>query len=403
MSKVIIAGCGIAGPVLALLLKQKGYAPVIYERGGRAPAAGLSLMHPNGLKVLYLISGLIERLPGKTLDKIKLISILPSDERVLAQSDSPTALRSEGGFGMVGVNRPRFLALLADMVEEAGIPMHFDTPVVGIGQSEGGDVVLVHLGTGDTDSAPLVVGCDGLHSAVRVALFGEQKPVFTGLTQTGGVTPNMFTDSPPTMVQFYGDNLHVITYPHLRVRRILLGVRGRRFTLPETHIHYHSLTQRGPEAKETWRAMDAAAQDAFRTSAFSQLPSGVGELVRRAQKITKYGLYDRPQLKSWHKGRVVLIGDAAHPTSPHLGQGANQAFEDAYHLSQLLDGSDLSLASLSAIFTAFEAERMERTAELVRAARETGELRVVAGEEAAKRRNELLSLEGVGKVLPRLR
>ncbi|KAJ7060449.1 FAD/NAD(P)-binding domain-containing protein [Mycena amicta] len=387
MSKVIIAGCGIAGPVLALLLKQKGYAPVIYERGGRAPAAGLSLMlQPNGLKVLSLIPGLIERLPGKTLDKIKLISILPSDERVLAQSDSPTALRSDGGFGMVGVNRPRFLALLADIVEEAGIPMHFDTPVVGIGQLDGGDVVLVHLGTGDTDSAPLVVGCDGLHSAVRVALFGEQKSVFTGLTQTGGVTPNMFADSPPTMVQFYGDNLHVITYP-----------------ISESGEYSWALTQRGPEAKETWRAMDAAAQDAFRTSAFSQLPSGVGELVRRAQKITKYGLYDRPQLKSWHKGRVVLIGDAAHPTSPHLGQGANQAFEDAYHLSQLLDGSDLSLASLSAIFTAFETERMERTAELVRAARETGELRVVAGEEAAKRRNELLSLEGVGKVLPRLR
>ncbi|KAF7290802.1 FAD/NAD(P)-binding domain-containing protein [Mycena indigotica] len=371
MAKVIIVGCGIAGPVLALLLKQKGFDPVVYERGPRAPDAGLSLMlQSNGLKVLDLIPGLVDRLPGRAIEQTRLFSILPSDLRLLAQSESVT---EKGKVSKMGVNRPKLLALLSDVLEEHGIPVHFDTAVIDVELSLADDVV-VHLSNGTIDSAPLVIGCDGLHSAVRKSLFGEQKPVFTGLTQTGGVTTNAFPGIPPTMHNFYGDNLHVIAYP-----------------ISDSGDYSWAITERGPEAKETWRAMDQEAQNAFKTGPFSSLPLGVGQLLEKAQKITKYGLYDRPALSSWHQGRVLLIGDAAHPTSPHLGQGANQAFEDVSLLSNLLDASDLSLATLSSAFSSFEAERMTRTAELVNAAREAGELRVVAGEEAARQRNEKIS------------
>ncbi|KAJ7230218.1 hypothetical protein GGX14DRAFT_2733, partial [Mycena pura] len=378
MTKVIIVGCGIAGPVLALLLQQNGFEPVIYERGKRSPKAGLSLtLHSNGLKVLSQIPGLVEQLPGKIIEHSALYSIVPTDERILAESADRR--------GMVGVHRPTFLAFLSDIALARGIPIHFETPVVGIEQTE--EYARVLLSTGETDTAPLVVGCDGLHSNVRVALFGEEKPTFTGLTQTGGLTLGAFTKHKPTMFNFYGDNMHIITYP------------------VSEEIYIWALTQREPETKETWRAMDEVAQKAVRNGPFSQLPFGVGDLVNKAQNITKYGLYDRPELKSWHKGRVVLMGDAAHPTSPHLGQGANQAFEDAHHLARLLVeyhaqtagtsdvGPGPSIATLSAVFTAFETERMERTAALVRGARKVGELRVVGGVDAARARNELVSAE----------
>jgi len=106
-------------------------------------------------------------------------------------------------------------------------------------------------------------------------------------------------------------------------------------------------------------------------------------------------LYDRPELSTWHKGRVVLVGDAAHPTSPHLGQGANQAFEDIYHLVRLLvqhnpSAGVPSTSLLSKIFTEFENLRIQRTSELVKKARAQGESRVVDGVDACKERNDRL-------------
>ncbi|KAJ7185806.1 hypothetical protein C8R46DRAFT_882179 [Mycena filopes] len=380
-TKVIIVGCGIAGPVLALLLKQKGYEPVIYERGKRDRDAGLSLMlQLNGLRILSLIPGLVDQLPGMAVDDATMYSLVPGDERLLGTSTFPADLRAKHGYGLFGVRRPEFLALLVDEALAQGIPIHFERQVVGVEQE--GESARVRLDTGETDTASFVVGCDGLHSNVRVALFGKEEALFTGLTQTGGVSPTPFADRKPAIFNFYGDGMHLIAYP-----------------ISQTTYSW-AITQREAETKETWRAMDTAAQDAVRTGPFSQLPFGAGELVRRADKITKFGLYDRVELKSWHEGRVVLIGDAAHPTSPHLGQGANQAFEDAYHLVRLLlkhhpaADAEHSFAVLSAVFNEFEAMRMERTGMLVRGARKAGEMRVVEGAEAARARNEVLCEQG---------
>ena len=126
----------------------------------------------------------------------------------------------------------------------------------------------------------------------------------------------------------------------------------------------------------------------------------------------QYGLYDRPALTSWHKGRVALLGDAAHPTSPvrtfkpdsfvcisyvmqHLGQGANQAFEDIYHLVRLLTKHNPSAAApstalLETVFSEYEQLRITRTSALVLGARRQGEARVVQGVEACRMRDAAL-------------
>jgi len=92
-----------------------------------------------------------------------------------------------------------------------------------------------------------------------------------------------------------------------------------------------AITQRDSiEAQETWQSFSLTDNPEFRSQLLEQFrewSSVVWELIRGADRLIKYGLYDRPQLepKHWYSRRSVLIGDAAHPTSPHLGQGANQA------------------------------------------------------------------------------
>ena len=174
--------------------------------------------------------------------------------------------------------------------------------------------------------------------------------------------------------------------------------------------------------------MDDAAIAEMKQSLLSEWDFGGGELVKNSSNVTKvsprtchqptlvplaelyqYGLYDRPKLSTWHKGRVLLIGDAAHPTSPvrppsaralpptdelqHLGQGANQAFEDVDLLIGLLDKHNPSAGApsthtLHTVFTELEAVRIPRSAELVALARAQGEIRVLQGVDACMRRNE---------------
>ena len=116
------------------------------------------------------------------------------------------------------------------------------------------------------------------------------------------------------------------------------------------------------------------------------------------EKVIKYGLYDREALDSenWVSigGRCVLVGDAAHPTSPHLGQGANQALEDCWWLTELLpdvgERREMASEELRELFGRFAERRQPRTKELVKGARLQGERRVVGGGEERRMMDQVL-------------
>ncbi|KAI0743345.1 FAD/NAD(P)-binding domain-containing protein [Daedaleopsis nitida] len=376
--KVIIAGAGMAGPVLAMLLKTQGYEPVIYERTDGPTEMGLSIcLQPNGLRVLALIPGLLDKIVRRRVEETIAYSSLAEDEGVLARSRVP--LYDLCGHGIEGARRPLLLRTLVDAAQERGIPVYFGHQLVDLEQHE--ESVTVKFANGNTAEGSFVVGCDGLHSNTRICLFGREEATFTGLTQTGGISPRpkiLDEQGLYPMMNIYGDGAQLIAY-----------------SINDTEMSW-AITKRESEAKESWRDMDDAAQQAFKTGPFSQLSFGGGELVQSAGKLIKFGLYDRPELSTWHKGRVVLIGDAAHPTSPHLGQGANQAYEDVYLLVRLLrkhldpTAGAPSTETLSAAFNELDALRIPRTSELVRKARALGEIRVVSGVERCKKRNDTL-------------
>ncbi|KAJ3713415.1 hypothetical protein C8R42DRAFT_593238 [Lentinula raphanica] len=383
-TKVIIVGCGVAGPVLAWFLKSKGYQPVVYERIARDSDGGLSLMlQANGIRVLALIPGLLEELPGVVEDNMAFYSTVPGHEEMLGEYTFESSLKTASvplkdllinSLGM-GIRRHDFLHLLAETAIKAGVEIHYERKVVDVQQSANSAEVEFEDGT--TDTASFVVGCDGIHSNTRISLFGKEKASYTGLTQLGGFSPSPKSwKHKNTMANFFGEESHMISYQ--------VG--------PD--LNSWAITRRETEHKETWRAVDDSMLQELKQDPVAEWGHGAGELVQTAYKMTKYGLYDRPELKTWFKGRVVLLGDAAHPTSPHLGQGANQAFEDVYHLVRVLikynpSAGDPSTETLKNAFEEYENIRITRTSALVKQARQTGdELRVVSGLEACLARNE---------------
>ncbi|KAG1740168.1 uncharacterized protein EDB91DRAFT_1283001 [Suillus paluster] len=377
-TRVIIVGAGIAGPVLAVFLKTRGYDPIIYERLPGPGEGGLGFtLQPNGLRVLSLIPKLLEQIPGHSPERMIHCSCLDGKEDILIDNDiSPATMRERFGFPVIGVRRPEFQRLLIDTAEEHGIEIKWGHHAIAFEQSE--DAVEITFTNGAKDTASFVVGCDGLHSNTRTALFGVEKADFTGMVRVGGWSP-----TPPAlqgniaMVNNYGEGRHMIAYP-----------------IAEDKYSW-AISTLGAEAKEDWRTQTAEQQNEIRNGPLSAWGFGAGDLVKTGQKIVKYGLYDRPELNSWFKGRVVLLGDAAHPTSPHLGQGANQAFEDIYHFMRLLrkhnpSAGQLSTELLSQVFTDYQDLRLPRTSELVKGSRRQGEIRVVEGIDACRARDEAI-------------
>jgi salicylate hydroxylase len=124
------------------------------------------------------------------------------------------------------------------------------------------------------------------------------------------------------MLNVYGSGAHIIAYP------VSPTHASWAITLPET-----------AEASETWRLYGPEEQKALSaklSSQFASCSTPVPELVASAERLTKFGLFDRNELEpdQWHTRRCVLVGDAAHPTSPHLGQGANQALYESSFLAR---------------------------------------------------------------------
>ncbi|GJE95020.1 FAD/NAD(P)-binding domain-containing protein [Phanerochaete sordida] len=374
-ARVGVIGAGVSGPAMAMFLQQKGYAPVLYERLDAPSDAGLGIgIQNNGQAVLRRIPGLLEHIAGYEADEFHFYSVMPEDTALLGVSDHPRRLRAATGLGTMGVRRPALHARLVEFAQRLGVPVKFGHKLEGL--EDKGDSVEVAFANGVKETFDFVVGCDGLHSNTRACLFGETPADYTGLSQWGGLSPTPeFWKGKRAPADIFDNGSHMILVP-----------------MSDDEMVW-AISQREPEAKEDWRSIDQETADEFKkNSRFSEWPFGIGELVKSSIKIIRYGIYDRPELETWFKGRVILIGDAAHPTSPHLGQGANQAYEDVGLLIDLLEKHNPSAEApssetLTTVFSELVQVRLPRTAELVRQARKQGEMRVVSGVDACIKRN----------------
>ncbi|KAF9871315.1 hypothetical protein CkaCkLH20_11236 [Colletotrichum karsti] len=380
---VLVIGCGVAGPVVACLLKQKGYEPIIFEKSEAPGDVGASLMIcPNGLKVLNLIGPLPDKLLQNGPPVLELCDYKASGE-VLGRSDMPNEFAKRYSQPAVGIKRTLITAWLRELAQEKGIEVREGWKLEQIKENE--NSVTAFFEGDKYEVGSFLVGCDGLKAATRKILLArggieEGVPSFTGLTQTAGIspTPEAFRKS-PSLSNWYGELSHVICYP------ITHDKSSWALTLPGNEVEEASWglfddERRAVEKEKMNEILNLKTWDPV-----------VLELVSSAQRLMKYGIYDRPELSAdqWYSGRCVMVGDAVHPTSVHLGQGANQACEDCYYLFEKMPNfettSALSNSILTEAFKSYAAKQQPHTSTLVKGARMIGQARVAAPEFCSQR------------------
>ena len=308
--RILIAGAGIGGLALAAALQRTGHDPLVLERAPRIGevGAGLGLL-PGAMRALAAIG--VSRAFLARASPLRRLRIASRRGAELAHVDFDALFARVRGEGYVA-HRADLHAALAACVDPARI--RTGCTVAGFAQDERGVRVRVE-GAEDEISGDLLVGADGLRSAVREQLLGDGLPHYAGETLFRGVA-----------LASHGD-------PALCCEMIGAGQRAAFYALGPGRWYWWAAV---PLSEGS--AIPQGERGALLARHFAGWPFGLPELLARtpSDEILQNDSCDRPPARTWHRGRVALLGDAAHPTTPNLGQGACMALEDAVVLARAI-------------------------------------------------------------------
>lgn len=351
---IAILGGGVAGLATALALARRGHEPRVYERRP-APAtmgAGVTLW-PNAGFVLADL---------ELLDEVLALGGTPAAmHRYDAQGRSLGGLDIEPldrlmGYPTCAILRTDLQAVLLRRAREAGVPVAFGREATAIANDPDGRAV-VHFADGGRLSPDLVIGADGRMSSVaRAHVAGGNAPVYQGFVNWIGVA-----ESSRDLVD--GAAIHDYWGHGERVGIVALGRR--------------KVYWAGAQAQtlEQARASAAAAQDGEWRKVrrlFESWPDPIGAVIDATppRALRLIAVHDLEPLARWHRGNVLLVGDAAHAPLPTSGQGACQALEDAWHLARCLEDPAMGPgAELEQALERFGGLRREKTEAITRQAR----------------------------------
>ena len=251
--------------------------------------------------------------------------------------------------------------------------IHLDRKCVGLTQN--GDSVTIGFERGEPATAPLVIGADGVQSRARLAVFGADRPEFTGIVAWRVLVPR---DRVPQGIKmdvgtnWVGPGGHCVHYP----------VRGGAL------LNFVGLLERDDWRVESWTVQGSA--DEF-CNDFRNWHPDIHATIRSGDTPYKWALFARPPMPSWTEGRVTLLGDACHPMLPMMAQGAAQSVEDGAALATLLKAMPDDIASALA---RYEAVRKPRATKLQQASAANRSRFHLPDGEAQRARDEALATSG---------
>lgn len=363
VQQVLIAGGGIGGLVAAIALQREGIAVSVFERVKKLEEVGAGLtLWANALRALQQI-GLTDLLEtvGKRLMRSRILSW---QGKILAETPVE-ALTKRFGTPMMSVHRADLQAALRSAIGEGIVQM--DATCTGFQQDD--TQVQAHLADGREISGDLLVGADGLHSSIRAQLFGVTPPRYAGYTAWRGVAR--------IMPRQWGEQVATETWG-----------KGRRFgliPLSQGRMYWFATVNAPEGRRDKERSSKQELLELFHTC-HAPVPAVIEATDEAA--ILRNDIYDRPPLPHWSQGRVTLLGDAAHPMTPNMGQGACQAMEDAVALATCL----ATQRTVPWAIQGYEKQRLKRANAVVQQSARIGQVAQWEGALAVKLRNTALKM-----------
>ncbi len=327
----IIVGAGIAGLSTALALARRGVASTVVEQAPMIETVGAGLqLSPNATRILFGW-GLEIELRANAVAPERAEVRDAATKRLLVENRLGAAAQARWGAPYLTVTRSALQSILLRAVEASGwAEVRLGARAIGV------DAAALTLADGAVLHGSVVIGCDGLHSAVQAALFQPSPPRFTGQTVWRGLAA---LDAPPRVQVWTGPRRHFVRYP------VAPGL-----------VNMVAVTEAARDDVETW---DAEGEAHRLAAAFADWPDAVRATIAAVAKPWRSALYDRPPLSRWTTGAATLLGDAAHPMLPFLAQGAGMAIEDAEVLAGLLATTEPAAA-----LEAYARARLTRTAKV---------------------------------------
>jgi salicylate hydroxylase len=345
-ASIIIVGGGIGGLFAANALIAHGLRVSVYEQAPALGEVGAGVfLTPNSVRQMQRV-GLDPAVETWGARVGPRSHYFRHDGAPIA----PVQVTDSAGWNATfGMHRADFVNLLANALPDGVVR----TGHCASGLTQDGDMARVSFANGATAEGDIVIGADGIHSELRPYVYPPSRPVFHGSIAYRGVVPHERVPHWPTdsWLMWLGQGKHFLVYP-LRAGKL---------------INYVGFVPADQEMKESWSA--PGDPDALRRE-FAGWDPRIEGLLLHVDKTFRWALYDREPLPTWTKGRLSLLGDAAHPMLPHLGQGANQSIEDGMALATIL--SHVTAMTAPAALKAYDRLRRERVAEVQRGARENG-------------------------------
>ncbi|TKC86759.1 3-hydroxybenzoate 6-monooxygenase [Trinickia terrae] len=350
--RVIVVGGGIGGLAAALALARQNIGVELLEQAPEIGEIGAGIqLAANAFNALDALGvGEATRRRAVFTDYLKLMDAVDASEVVRIDVGAPYRQRFGNPYAVIH-RADIHLSILEAVRSSPLIRFRTNTQVQAIEQDESGATVIDQRGT--RYRADAVIGCDGVKSVVRAAMIGDEHHVtghvvYRAVVDVANMPADLRINAP---VVWAGPHCHLVHYP-------LRG--GQQYNLVVT---FHSRQQ------EQWGVTDGSKEEVL--SYFDGIHPLPHQMLDRPTSWKRWATADREPVERWSIGRVTLLGDAAHPMTQYLAQGACQALEDAVTLGAAIEAAG---GDFAAAFALYERARIPRTARVLYSAREMGRI-----------------------------